>query len=363
MVSFCAAVRSLWIDAGGICRAGLSAKIRCTTRLASGSPGTIGVPLRRGLTASSRRSSRMPTIRELSSGPWHRKHVPDMIGRTSRLNRTRAASEPAAAGACPAATTQAVDAARIRAAPASTRSVGILIYRTPAGRTGIVLAPALMLDADFSRTPPDEQYRKLGISRRRPSRGWKSRLSSGHSDAMLHPRRRRLAVQATALVTAAVLGGWPAARAAELQPPLGGLSRHLLVGPGRRPDWYRLRRRPGRVRIPLARYRKRTRPVRRVSFHPGHRRREGFLAQNRGNRRLRHADKVRSWSASPPAKSSASMGWRCKRAGCPHNRSPGWTRWLRTPAAPSGSWRKAVLTGSAMADGPRSRSTHPGFAL
>ena len=37
---------------------------------------------------------------------------------------------------------------------------------------------------------------------------------------MLHPRRRRLAVQATALVTAAVLGGWPAARAAELQPPL-----------------------------------------------------------------------------------------------------------------------------------------------
>jgi signal transduction histidine kinase/ligand-binding sensor domain-containing protein len=37
---------------------------------------------------------------------------------------------------------------------------------------------------------------------------------------MLHPRRRRPAVLATALVTAAVLGGWPAARAAELQPPL-----------------------------------------------------------------------------------------------------------------------------------------------
>ena len=37
---------------------------------------------------------------------------------------------------------------------------------------------------------------------------------------MHHQGRRRLAVQATALVTATVLAGWPAARAAELQPPL-----------------------------------------------------------------------------------------------------------------------------------------------
>ena len=87
-----------------------------------GCPARSACRSRRGLTASSRRSSRIPTIRELSSGPWHRKHVPDMIGRTSRLNRIRAASEPLVAGACPAAITQAVDAANIRAALASTRS-------------------------------------------------------------------------------------------------------------------------------------------------------------------------------------------------------------------------------------------------
>ena len=30
----------------------------------------------------------MPAMRELTSGPWQRKHVPDMIGRMSRLKST-----------------------------------------------------------------------------------------------------------------------------------------------------------------------------------------------------------------------------------------------------------------------------------
>jgi hypothetical protein len=57
--------------------------------LLSGSPGTIGAtPFRFGFNASSRRSNRIPAIRELLSGPWQRKQVSAIIGRISRLKRT-----------------------------------------------------------------------------------------------------------------------------------------------------------------------------------------------------------------------------------------------------------------------------------
>src|SRR5579885_134004 len=65
--------------------------------LFSGSPGTIGVtPDFLGLGASSRMSSRRLAMRELLSGPWHRKQVSDMIGRMSRLNRTSGSAAAAA---------------------------------------------------------------------------------------------------------------------------------------------------------------------------------------------------------------------------------------------------------------------------
>src|ERR1035437_8999537 len=81
-------IGSLCANAGGMMRASW-AKTRATMALFSGSPGTIGAtPFRLGCNASSRRSSRIPAMRELLSGPWQRKQVPAMIGRMSRLKRT-----------------------------------------------------------------------------------------------------------------------------------------------------------------------------------------------------------------------------------------------------------------------------------
>jgi len=69
-------------------------------RLLSGSPGTIGRrPVRVGLVASSRMSRRISAFRAFLSGPWQRKQVSDMIGRTSRLKLTRSGSAAAAAAA------------------------------------------------------------------------------------------------------------------------------------------------------------------------------------------------------------------------------------------------------------------------
>src|SRR4051794_9884567 len=99
MVFFCGPVSSLWMAAGGMTRAP-AAKIRWMIADFSGSPGTIGVaPLRVGLSASSRRSSRIPAIRELLSGPWHRKQVSAIIGRMSRLKLTSARAQAATANA------------------------------------------------------------------------------------------------------------------------------------------------------------------------------------------------------------------------------------------------------------------------
>ena len=88
IVSFCAAVSSLWRIPGGMIRASV-AKMRWMISLFSGSPGTIGItPGRGGFSASSRMSRRRPAMRELLSGPWQRKQVSDMIGRMSRLKLT-----------------------------------------------------------------------------------------------------------------------------------------------------------------------------------------------------------------------------------------------------------------------------------
>ena len=65
------------------------AKTRAMMPLFSASPGTIGAtPFRFGFNASSRRSNRIPAMRELLSGPWQRKQVSAIIGRISRLKRT-----------------------------------------------------------------------------------------------------------------------------------------------------------------------------------------------------------------------------------------------------------------------------------
>src|SRR4029077_20231377 len=73
-------------------------KTRAMISLLSGSPGTIGVcPDRVGFVASSRMSRRMSALRALRSGPWQRKQVSDMIGRTSRLKLIRSGGEAATA--------------------------------------------------------------------------------------------------------------------------------------------------------------------------------------------------------------------------------------------------------------------------
>src|SRR5262249_54064495 len=93
--SFCVAVNSLWAYFGGITFAALE-KTRTMISLASGLPGTIGVrPEPVGFVASSRMSRRRLALRAFLSGPWHRKQVSDMIGRTSRLKPI----EPSAARA------------------------------------------------------------------------------------------------------------------------------------------------------------------------------------------------------------------------------------------------------------------------
>src|SRR5207245_809857 len=66
---------------GGIRLDAFSAKMRSTSRLFSGWPGTMAP----ALTASSRRSSRRSAWRAALSGPWQAKQLSAKIGRTSRL--------------------------------------------------------------------------------------------------------------------------------------------------------------------------------------------------------------------------------------------------------------------------------------
>src|SRR5688572_32638307 len=71
--------------------------MRMMISLSSGFPGTMGmIPFFVVLSASSRRSSRMPALRALASKPWQWKHVSDMMGRMSRLNDTRGCAAGAA---------------------------------------------------------------------------------------------------------------------------------------------------------------------------------------------------------------------------------------------------------------------------
>ena len=90
--SFCAAVSSLWIDAGGIRSSLSSEKIRWISSLSSGLPGTMA-PI---LTATSRRSNRRSALRAALSGPWQAKQFSARIGRMSRLKLSFGSSAPCA---------------------------------------------------------------------------------------------------------------------------------------------------------------------------------------------------------------------------------------------------------------------------
>ena len=74
---------------GGIRSSASSAKIRRTSSLSSGLPGTIGrSPELAGFFAASSSSSRSFALRPFSSGPWHLKQCRDRIGRTWSLKST-----------------------------------------------------------------------------------------------------------------------------------------------------------------------------------------------------------------------------------------------------------------------------------
>jgi len=79
-VAFWTAVRVLFDVGGGMTISASSLKMRWTTPLWSGFPGTTA-PF---LIATARSSSRSLAERFFSSGPWHLKHLSDNIGRTSR---------------------------------------------------------------------------------------------------------------------------------------------------------------------------------------------------------------------------------------------------------------------------------------
>src|SRR5256885_1501382 len=73
---------------GGITSSGSVAVTRQIISLFAMSPGTIAREPLRSLMASSRTSSRSFALRELSSGPWQLKHLPEMIGRIWELKST-----------------------------------------------------------------------------------------------------------------------------------------------------------------------------------------------------------------------------------------------------------------------------------
>ena len=77
---------------GGIRIPGFSAEIRLTISLFAGSPGITGVRVPRAFFAPSSRSSRRPTFRLDSSGPWQEKHRSDRMDRTSLLKSTLGAA-------------------------------------------------------------------------------------------------------------------------------------------------------------------------------------------------------------------------------------------------------------------------------
>ena len=79
-------LRGLLAAGGGIISSASCERIRRTTSLASGFPGTIGtLPEPVLARAASRRSSRSFACRATSSGPWHLKQCSLRIGRTSRV--------------------------------------------------------------------------------------------------------------------------------------------------------------------------------------------------------------------------------------------------------------------------------------
>jgi hypothetical protein len=88
-MSFCASVSACFVSGGGITSSGFREKTRRMSSLWAGLPETMGIsPDLRGLTASSRRSSRSFALRALSSGPWHWKQLRERMGRTSRWKST-----------------------------------------------------------------------------------------------------------------------------------------------------------------------------------------------------------------------------------------------------------------------------------
>ena len=78
---FCRSVNFFFVRGGGITLDGSSQKMRLTSLLLSGSPGTMA-PF---LTAAVRWSRRNRALRDPASGPWQAKQFSARIGRMSRL--------------------------------------------------------------------------------------------------------------------------------------------------------------------------------------------------------------------------------------------------------------------------------------
>ncbi len=83
---FSISVKTLWDSGGGITSSASFEKIFLTNKLPSGSSGMIAAPpLRPASVAPSKVSSRNPAF-GCPPGPWQEKHLPERMGRTSRLN-------------------------------------------------------------------------------------------------------------------------------------------------------------------------------------------------------------------------------------------------------------------------------------
>ena len=126
---------------------GSSLKMRSTSRLATGSPGTIAPKS----IAASRSSKRRSASRWLASGPWHAKQYSDSTGRMSRLNSK---SWPWAFRSKPNPTTATVTAnADARAQAAFDTSLTLHLKRESRGHLGNALSLGNTLCFTIVRCP------------------------------------------------------------------------------------------------------------------------------------------------------------------------------------------------------------------
>ena len=90
------------LSGGGMTASGSRVRSRRTACEPAGSPGTIAAPCGRVAVAASNESSRRPACCFARSGPWHRKHRSDRMGRTSRPYRRGSSCEgPGVAAVAP----------------------------------------------------------------------------------------------------------------------------------------------------------------------------------------------------------------------------------------------------------------------